>query len=131
MIYSQKRDDGFFCHPILIVAKDDSNQTVEFYAITSAPPKAIQDLKMFLRLGDGTFEEGADTLKLAASSDAMPRTSFVNLEQRFTIEWEYLHEMRWDLDVNVDPEERTKLDFKISELEAQQNRCKLRFYHVS
>lgn len=125
IIHSQKKDGGFFQHPALVVARTRSRRTADFYAITSYPPKAIQDLKMYLRLGDTAVDEGPDTLKLAASSDKMPRVSYLNLDQRFTIEWEYLNEMPWGVDVNIDPEDRKKLDFKISQLEAQQNRCKL------
>ncbi|KAF1964953.1 hypothetical protein BU23DRAFT_491016, partial [Bimuria novae-zelandiae CBS 107.79] len=122
MIHSQKRDGGFFSHPVLVVASDSNSRTVEFYAITSYPPKAINELGIFLRLGTDSTEVAPDTLKLAMNSDRMPRSSFVNLDQRFTIEWDFLDEMRGNLDVHVDPEERKKLDAKICQLEAQQNR---------
>ncbi|KAF2441792.1 hypothetical protein P171DRAFT_365299, partial [Karstenula rhodostoma CBS 690.94] len=122
IIHSQKQDGGFFQHPALVVARDRKRRTADFYAMTSYPPKTIQDLNMYLRLGDTTVDEGPNTLKLAANSDKMPRTSYLNLDQRFTIEWDYLNEMPWGVDVNVGPEERKKLDFKIGQLEAQQNR---------
>ncbi|KAL5409711.1 hypothetical protein PMIN03_005839 [Paraphaeosphaeria minitans] len=122
IIHFQKKEGGFFQHPALIVTSDRHSRTAEFYAITSYPPKAIHDLKMYLYLGDTVDDEGPGTLKLAAKSDRMPRDSYLNLDQRFAIEWEYLNKMPWGVDVNIDGEDRKKLDFKISQLEAQQNR---------
>lgn len=124
IIHSQKRDGGFFQHPVLVVASHGELRTAEFYAMTSFPPKAIHDLKMYLHVGKSTVNEGPDTLRLAAGSDKMPRKSYLNLDQRFTLEWKHLNEMPWNVDVSIDLEERKKLDFKISQLEAQQNRCK-------
>ncbi|KAL5431509.1 hypothetical protein PMIN06_012288 [Paraphaeosphaeria minitans] len=77
---------------------------------------------MYLYLGDTVDDEGPGTLKLAAKSDRMPRDSYLNLDQRFAIEWEYLNKIPWGVDVNIDGEDRKKLDFKIRQLEAQQNR---------
>lgn len=128
IIHSQKQEGGFFCHPVLLVSKDNRSRTAEFYAITSCPPKAIQDLGMFLPLGNKAFGEGPDILKLAFGSDTMPLSSYVNLDQCFAIEWDYLHEMRNNINVRVDPNEREKLNLKITQLEAQQNRCKSRFF---
>jgi hypothetical protein len=80
---------------------------------------------MYLILGDTTVDEGPDTLKLAEGSEKMPRDSYLNLDQRFIIEWDCLEELPWDVEVQVDPEELMKLDLKISQLDGQQNRCKL------
>ncbi|KAJ4294286.1 hypothetical protein N0V90_007976 [Kalmusia sp. IMI 367209] len=120
IIYKQKREHGFFRHPILVVKLDHDSRIAYFYALTSFPPEAIGDLQMFLRVGTTTLNEGSKTLQLARGSACMQRDSYVNLEQRFAIEWEHLR--HWAVHVAIDFEEHWKLDSMIHNLEAKQNR---------
>jgi hypothetical protein len=118
IIYNQKRQEGFFKHPML--AMDVEGDIVSFYAITKKPPRAIQELNMALRLGTSTYDAGWGVLKLAPSSACMKQESWINLEQRFYMEWKYLDE--WAVDVQVDPVELGKIAGRVAQLEADQNR---------
>ncbi|KAF2256653.1 hypothetical protein BU26DRAFT_404715, partial [Trematosphaeria pertusa] len=120
VIHGQKRQDGFFKHPILSMGMSHRGKYVHFYAMTRIPPVAIWDLGMCLRLGNTMADEGDLVLKLAKGSRHMQHQTWVNLEQRFYIEWQHLD--HWACDVCIDPEEFIKLNKKVAELEAQQNR---------
>ncbi|KAF2004970.1 hypothetical protein P154DRAFT_571714 [Amniculicola lignicola CBS 123094] len=120
----QRRPDGFFKHPVLLLSVD--NGIANFYALTRIPPRAIADLFMCLRLGPSTILDShavasdPETLLLGPGSHAMQQETWVNLEERFQIEPEYLN--YWSIDVFIDPSEFYKLENRITWLEAQQNR---------
>jgi hypothetical protein len=118
IIHCQKRQNGFFRHPALIVGVE--GDIVDFYALTKEPPRSIRELNMALRLGASPAEVGSNVLQLAPSSDNMIQQTWVNLEQRFHIEWKNLD--TWAVRVQVDPKELSKIDARIVELEADQNR---------
>jgi len=118
IIHAQKHQVGFFRHPIMILDVDST--IVNFYAMTKEPPAAIRDLNMAMRLGTTTQDEGPGVLRLAPGSDIMLQESWINLEQRFFIEWRNLDE--WAVHVRVDPTEFSKVAQRVQELEAQQNR---------
>jgi hypothetical protein len=116
---SQKRQNGFFNHPVLVVSSD--TERTYFYALTRTPPAPILDLRMCLHLGPHHVEDsGPDVLELAPESSPMCYPSWVNLEQKFTIETVILH--HWVAHVRVEPGELVKLHNRIEELEALQNR---------
>lgn len=119
VIHEQKRQDGFFKHPILVIGTT-ALRFAHFYALTKEPPHAIKDLGMCLRIGDTTADEGEGVLKLAGNSEHMQRTTWINLEQLFFIEWDFLD--YWLANVEIDASEWSKLDSKVIELEARQNR---------
>ncbi|KAJ4365248.1 hypothetical protein N0V83_008867 [Neocucurbitaria cava] len=118
LIHKQKRQAGFFEHPALVVGTD--RDIAYFYALTKAPPHAIGQLNMCLRIGTTTVDEGLGVLKLAAGSPPMLTETWVNLEQRFTIEWKNLD--NWATDVRVDLDDTWKIWKRVQELEADQNR---------
>jgi hypothetical protein len=118
MIHNQKRQDSFFLHPVLIF--EVGGNFVGFYALTTEPPRAIRELNMSLRLGENDKDIGSTVLTPAAGSDMMLQPTWVNLEQRFYIEWENLD--TWARRVHVDPIELNKITKRIVELEAAQNR---------
>ncbi|KAF2801123.1 hypothetical protein K505DRAFT_194055, partial [Melanomma pulvis-pyrius CBS 109.77] len=118
IVHAQKRQEGFFRHPVLVVLADEIY--AHFYALTRIPPVAVRDLKMCLRMGRTSVDEGPDVLKLAKDSGPMAHETWVNLEQRFKMEQHYL--MDWSVDVRVDPVERFKLLDRVDWLEAEQNR---------
>lgn len=125
IIRSQKREIGFFKHPIIVTRIDHERQLAYFYATTSHLSSGISDLKMFFKIGS-TIHGDADTLKLERGSLRMKWTTYVNLEQRFEIEWRYLQ--TWAVPVRVDPTEIIKLENRIQGLERKQNRCKCLLY---
>lgn len=118
IIHGQRCQDGFFKHPALVVEVE--GDIAFFYALTKAPPRSIRQLKMCLPLGTTTTNENFDVLKLADGSAVMLTETWVNLEQRFFIEWKNLDE--WAIDVRVDPKELCKVWKRVQELEADQNR---------
>jgi hypothetical protein len=120
VIHRQKRQNGFFLHPILVISVDESLGIAHFYALTSNPPDAIRDLKIYLRFGTSNVDEGEDTLKLAPGSDRMQHVTFANMEQLFRVEYQYLD--YWRVDVSIDIAEWTKIQRKVIWLEADQNR---------
>ncbi|KAF2178092.1 hypothetical protein K469DRAFT_695731 [Zopfia rhizophila CBS 207.26] len=101
-MHRQKRQEGFFKHPVLVVRVDDTY--VYFYALTRVPPNAVADLNMCLRIDNTTEDEGLRA----------------NLEQRFRIELPHL--ARWGVDVSVAESEKHKLQRHLDWLESQQNR---------
>jgi hypothetical protein len=118
VIHHQKQHSGFFQHPVLIV--DTDGDFVYFYGMTKEPPKAMRDLDMALRIGATREDDGLNVLRLAPDSDIMLQATWVNLEQRFFIEWRNLDE--WAVDVRVHPDNLSKITCRISQLEADQNR---------
>ncbi|KAF2662347.1 hypothetical protein K491DRAFT_573079, partial [Lophiostoma macrostomum CBS 122681] len=118
IVHIQKRQCGFFKHPVLVVSVD--SVYAHFYALTRNPPVAIADLKMCLRLGNTQQEDDPEVLALAEGSCRMQNETWVNLEQRFKIEIEHLQP--WSLDVTIAASEKAKLMRKIDWLEAEQNR---------
>lgn len=118
IIHAQKHQVGFFRHPIMILDVDST--IVNFYAMTKEPPAAIRDLNMAMRLGTCTADEGPAVLRLAPGSHIMLQETWINLEQRFFIEWPNLDE--WAVNVQVDPADFSKITRRVNELEAQQNR---------
>ncbi|KNG52276.1 hypothetical protein DDE82_000482 [Stemphylium lycopersici] len=118
VIHTQKQQAGFFLHPILVVGLE--KDIAYFYALTRMPPNAIRDLNMCLRVGNSAAEKNFNTLKLATNSPAMQRETWVNLEQRFFIEWRNLD--KWYTDVRIDTNDLWKLWKRVQELEAKQNR---------
>jgi hypothetical protein len=120
IIHGQKRQNGFFLHPVLVISVDPNQGIVHFYALTSNPPDAIRDLGMYLRFGTTTEDEGEDVLRLAEDSDRMPQVTFANMEQQFRVEYQYLD--YWRGNVAIDPNEWAKIERKINLLEAEQNR---------
>jgi hypothetical protein len=118
IIHNQKNQTGFFRHPVLVV--DVDGPIVNFYAMTKEPPSAIRELKMALRLGTNTDDLGPTVLSLAADSEIMLQETWINLEQRFFIEWKNLDD--WAVNVQVDPEDLNKIHRRVIELEADQNR---------
>jgi hypothetical protein len=118
IIHRQKRQDGFFKHPILVIGVED--HFVHFYALTKAVPFSIGELNMCLRIGNTTADEGCGFLKLAYGSPCLKTESWVNLEQQFHVEWQNLDE--WAVDVRIDVGDLWKLWKRVQELEAEQNR---------
>jgi hypothetical protein len=118
IVHDQKRQDGFFQHPVLVVLVDD--YFAHFYALTRKPPTAVRELSMCLRFGTTSDEEGPEVLKLAPGSSSMTYETWVNLEQRFKIELGIL--THWIVEVKIDPGERFKLQARVDLLEAEQNR---------
>jgi hypothetical protein len=120
MIHRQNRKLGFFKHPVLVVGMENEKEA-NFYSLTKEPPKAIKELRMCLRIGEHPMDKGGDVLALASGSDTMNMTTWVNLEQRFSIEWYNLD--AWLADVRVQLNELDlKLWSRVNELEADQNR---------
>ncbi|CAO2658753.1 Nn.00g064760.m01.CDS01 [Neocucurbitaria sp. VM-36] len=117
-IHKQKSQAGFFQHPALVTGVE--HDIAYFYALTSAPPHAISQLNMCLRVGTTTINEGISVLKLADGSVRMQTETWVNLEQRFYIEWKNLD--HWAIDVCVDLDDTWKIWRRVQELEADQNR---------
>ncbi|CAI6338386.1 unnamed protein product [Periconia digitata] len=120
VIHEQKKQLRFFHHPVLVVDYDQSKGQVDFYSLTSNPTQARREVGICLRLGDNHQNDGEDVLKLARDSVPMEVTTWVNLEQRFHIEWKHLE--AWALDVRIDEEEIDKFNEKVDQLEASQNR---------
>ncbi|KAH7380000.1 hypothetical protein BKA66DRAFT_370713, partial [Pyrenochaeta sp. MPI-SDFR-AT-0127] len=118
IIHQQKQQEGFFKHPVLVVGVH--SHIAYFYGLTKVPPYAIRELKMCLQIGTSTVDAGTEVLKLAYGSALMHSETWLNLEQRFYIEWENLHD--WDLNVRVDPNDLWKIWKRVQELEASQNR---------
>lgn len=118
ILWTLKRDQGFYNHPAIIVAVE--GKFVQFYAMTKVPPHAIRELKMCLRVGSTSLDQGADVLSLANSSSRMQMETWVNLEQLYTIEWHNLDD--WALNVRVASRQLSKIKQRVTELEAQQNR---------
>jgi hypothetical protein len=118
VIHNQKKQDGFFQHPVLVVGAD--GEIVQFYAMTKEPPRAIRDLDIALRIGAIHEDEGLNILRLASDSDIMLQQTWVNLEQRFFIEWENLD--KWAVHVRVHQDDFYKITRRVFELEADQNR---------
>lgn len=118
IIHNQKNQVGFFRHPILVI--DVEGVFVNFYAMTKEPPSAIRELNMALRLGIDDRDLGPDVLSLASGSNIMLQETWINLEQRFFIEWKNLDD--WAVDVQVDLEDLNKIHHRVAELEAEQNR---------
>jgi hypothetical protein len=112
IVHAQKRQDGFFKHPILVIGVEE--HIVYFYALTKAVPLAIGELNMCLRMGKTTADEGPGTLKLVHGSPPLKTESWINLEQRFHIEWHNLDE--WAVDIRVEIEDLWKLWKRIQEL---------------
>jgi hypothetical protein len=83
-------------------------------------PLAIGELNMCLRMGKTTAGEGPGTLKLVHGCPPLKTESWINLEQRFHIEWHNLDE--WAVDIRVEIKDLWKLWKRIQELEAEQNR---------
>jgi hypothetical protein len=75
---------------------------------------------MYLRLGNFDANEGENVLRLSTYSCRMNCETWVNLEQRYCIEWSNLD--HWNKGVTVDYGEFSKLDMKLDKLEADQNR---------
>jgi hypothetical protein len=118
VIHNQKQQEGFFQHPVLVVGAD--GEVVQFYAMTKEPPRAIRDLNMALRIGATHEDEGFNILRLASDLDIMLQQTWVNLEQRFFIEWRNLDE--WTVPVRVHRDNFYKITRRVFELEADQNR---------
>ncbi|KAF2035477.1 hypothetical protein EK21DRAFT_45847, partial [Setomelanomma holmii] len=118
IIHTQKRQEGFFKHPLLVI--DVESDIVSFYACTKKPPQAIRELNMALRLGTSTVDADWGELRLAPGSNQMTQDSWINLEQRYFMEWQYLGE--WAVDVQVDSMELGKVHARVAQLEAEQNR---------
>ncbi|KAL6707227.1 hypothetical protein ACN47E_004774 [Coniothyrium glycines] len=118
IIHTQKRDDAFFHHPVLVVGVDYNKAF--FYALTKKPPHAIAELNMCLSVGSTYLDQGKSTLRLTPSSQQMPTSSYVNLDQRYEIEWQNLD--TWMVHVSVATNDLWKLWQRVSELEAEQNR---------
>ena len=120
VIWTQNSEAGFFNHPVLITEVEEHSGIVYFYSCTSARPTVIRELDMALRIGTTSSDEGPGVLRLQPESNPMAIETWVNLEQRYWIEFKALH--GWDVDVRVDLTDLTKLDRRIAELEADQNR---------
>jgi hypothetical protein len=118
VIHNQKQQNGFFKHPVLVIGTD--GEFVQFYAMTKEPPRAIRDLNMALRIGATHQDKGPNILRLAPESDIMLQKTWINLEQRFFIEWKNLDE--WAVHVRVHPDNFYKITRRVFELEADQNR---------
>jgi hypothetical protein len=103
-----------------VLAVGTDSEIVQFYAMTKEPPRAIRDLNMALRLGATHEDEGANILRLAPESDIMLQETWLNLEQRFFMEWRNLDE--WAVHVRVHPDDLCKITRRVYELEADQNR---------
>jgi hypothetical protein len=84
VIHKQKQQQGFFKHPVLVIGVEDS--FAYFYALTKAPPVAIREMSVCLRVSESTVDEGLYTLRLADGSPRMQTETWMNLEQRFYIE---------------------------------------------
>lgn len=119
IIHKQKRQDGFFNHPCLVVGLVQDKWAV-FYALSSKPPRAIEELKMFLTMGTTSEEKGPSTLSLARDSPSMSGRTIINLEQLYRIEKGYLCD--WSVDVRIAPCELVKINTRVHQLEAEQNR---------
>lgn len=119
IIHHQQRNAGFFNHPVLVTGVEGGGIT-HFYALTRAPPQAIGQLSMCLRIGTAATDAGPGVLKLASGSAPMRKETWVNLERRFSIEWENLES--WAGNVAVDAHDLWKLWRRVAELEADQNR---------
>jgi hypothetical protein len=118
IIHNQENQAGFFRYPVLVIEVD--GPIVNFYTMTKEPPSAIRELNMALQLGTNIDDLGPTILSLAPDSEIMLQETWINLEQRFFIEWKNLDE--WAVDVQVDPEDLDKIHRRITELEADQNR---------
>jgi hypothetical protein len=118
VIHNQKQQNGFFQHPVLVIGTD--GEFVQFYALTKEPPQAIRDLDMALRIGATHEDKGSNVLRLAPESDIMLQKTWINLEQRFFIEWRNLDE--WAVHVRIHPDNFYKITRRVFELEADQNR---------
>jgi hypothetical protein len=118
IIHNQKNQAGFFRHPILVI--DVDGPIVNFYAMTKEPPSAIRELDMALRLGTNTDDLGPTVLSLAPDSNIMLQETWINLEQRFYIEWKNLDD--WAVNVQVDRQDLDKVHRRVAELEVDQNR---------
>jgi len=120
IIHRQKRQNGFFLHPILVTHVDLNQGIAHFYALTSNPPDAIRDLLIYLRFGTTTTDEGENVLKLAEGSERMQQVTFANMEQLFRVEFQCLD--YWRGKVAIDADEWAKIERKVSKLESEQNR---------
>jgi hypothetical protein len=120
IIHKQKRQSGFFLHPILVIRADHDQGIAHFYALTSNLPDAIRDLRIYLRFGTTTVDEGEHTLKLAESSERMQQVTFANMEQLFRVEFQYLDHWRGNVTIHAD--EWAKIQSKVDWLESEQNR---------
>lgn len=121
MIHDQKSQSGFYRHPIVVTKVDNEKGIAHFYATTSHLSSGISDLRMYFKIGMTTRGD-ADTLKLRPDSMHMKWITYINLEQRYAIEWCYLQ--TWAVSVRIDPIEMNKLENRIQILESKQNRCK-------
>ncbi|KAF1921777.1 hypothetical protein BDU57DRAFT_61988 [Ampelomyces quisqualis] len=118
IIHNQKRQDGFFRHPIMVTEVE--GDFAHLYAMTKIPPRAIRELNMALLLGSSTEDIGSNVLRLAPGSELMMQESWINLEQRFCIEWKNLDD--WAAHVQADQFDLGKLFRRVAQLEADQNR---------
>ncbi|KAH7085110.1 hypothetical protein BKA63DRAFT_399661 [Paraphoma chrysanthemicola] len=118
MIFSQKQQSGFFMHPILAIQVQGN--IMSFYTMTKKLPRAIEDLQMAMRIGRDSCDAGWNVLKLMPGSGYMAYDSWINLEQCFYIEVNYID--KWSVDVRVDPAELAKIAAHVTQLEADQNR---------
>ncbi|KAL5120118.1 hypothetical protein ACEQ8H_001943 [Pleosporales sp. CAS-2024a] len=123
VIHGQKQQVGFFRHPVMVM--EVQGDMVSFYAMTKERPQAIRELNMAFRLGTSSSssaaaDQGPSVLRLAPGSHPMMEPTWVNLEQRFFIEWHNLDD--WAVHVAMDAGEFDKIDRRVVELEAAQNR---------
>jgi hypothetical protein len=88
--------------------------------MTKEPPYAIRQLNMALSLGSSTEEADPSILRLVPDSSAMNQDTWINLEQRFSIEWSNLDD--WAVRVQVAQYELSKIETRVVQLEADQNR---------
>ncbi|KAH7094754.1 hypothetical protein FB567DRAFT_12545 [Paraphoma chrysanthemicola] len=118
IIFSQKQQPGFFMHPILAIQVQGN--IMSFYTMTKKLPRAIEDLQMAMRIGKDSRDAGWNVLKLMPGSGYLAHESWINLEQCFYIEVNYVD--KWSVDVQVDPTELAKIAARVTQLEADQNR---------
>jgi hypothetical protein len=120
LIYTQNSDCGFYYHPCLVTKVDGDIAT--FYAATSKNHLYIEEMGLYLVVGESTEDAGSNVLRLSLGSDCMPKTTRIKLQQRYVCK---LHELDCTTyDVRIDPTELIKLDRRVAQLEVAQNRYK-------
>ncbi|RMZ66174.1 hypothetical protein GMOD_00005251 [Pyrenophora seminiperda CCB06] len=119
VIHKQKQEKHFFGHPIIVIGVEED--IAFFNCATTSRANAIKDLDMGLRVGTTPTNQGRMALRLNEGSSTFSRETWINLDQRYHIEWYNLRE--WDNDIRVRPDEiQDKLETRVRELEADQIR---------
>jgi hypothetical protein len=99
VIHLQKRKEGFFKYPVLVVGV--KQHFVYFSALTKSSLVAIRDMKMSPCMGSTTADEGHSVLRLTTSLICMQNETWMDLRQSFCIEYKNLKDSAVDVSVDA------------------------------